>query len=105
MRFNGKLLKWLLVIDVILIFLYNQGLTGEGNENSAFWKDWLYLLTLAFSVGTVFYAFFTRCPNPECKAPQVFRGLSAFDIRLPSTHCYKCGTPLKKLGETETKGH
>jgi len=57
--------------------------------------SWHFLAGLVFGAVVVGYAFSVRCISTGCGARQVFRGLSAFDVRLPEVRCYKCGMSLQ----------
>jgi hypothetical protein len=78
----------LLVVQVALtimhIFLRNEAQP---------WS-WHFALGMCFGIFVLVYAFSIQCPVPTCRARQVFRGWSAFDVRLPQEHCYRCGTAL-----------
>jgi hypothetical protein len=54
----------------------------------------LYYLSLILGIATVGYAFSIQCH--ACGRRQVFRGLSAFDLRLPGEKCYFCKCDLNK---------
>ena len=95
MSISSKL-KILIFVECILIAIYKLSET-LGWHHQQFWTDWLFITPLLFGVFTVFYAFNIKCKNPECNAKQVFRGLSFFDIRWPSSKCYKCGKALDSV--------
>jgi hypothetical protein len=88
-------LKYFFAIEVFLVVLYRLLDTFQESNDIQFWRNTFFIIPLIFGVFTVFYAFNIKCKNPECHARQVFRGLSFFDIRWPSSDCYKCGTPLE----------
>ena len=62
-------------------------------------EDWLFFPTLAWFTATLYVAKSIRCP--QCGRGQVFRGPSAFDIRLPSNRCYFCNSKLSNQHSSE----
>lgn len=54
--------------------------------------EWLFYPNLLWAAAMIAYAISLRCP--VCGRQQIFRGLSIFDIRLPSEKCHFCGSPL-----------
>lgn len=88
---SRRMLLVLIAIELLLIGVYRWNRSGTGHE---FVSNPLFLAALGFGIVVVYYAYQLRCPNPQCRARQVFRGPSAFDIRLPATSCQKCGTNI-----------
>lgn len=76
--------KTLLAIagQVSLIAFYRLGL------------EWLFYPNLFWAAATLAYVLSLRCP--VCGRQQVFRGLSFFDLRLPTEKCHFCGNTLKE---------
>ena len=70
--------------QIILIAAYKLGI------------EWLFYPNLFWAAATLAYALTLRCP--VCGRQQVFRGLSVFDIRLPSERCHFCGNTLHNRG-------
>jgi uncharacterized membrane protein YeaQ/YmgE (transglycosylase-associated protein family) len=57
--------------------------------------EWHYILPIIVGALIVAYLYSIRCPNKSCRARQVLRGPSIFDLRMPADSCYKCNTKLK----------
>lgn len=74
--------------QVILIAAYRLGF------------EWLFYPNLFWAAATLAYALSLRCP--VCGRRQVFRGLSIFDIRMPSEKCHSCGNILYRKSAQET---
>lgn len=87
MTSRTKLLA-LLVVQALLTVVH---LTLRNETETWSWHSFV---GLGFGLLLVVYAFCIRCPVPTCRAGQVFRGWSAFDVRLPREHCYNCGALL-----------
>jgi hypothetical protein len=79
----------LLAVQLVLTIIHVLLRTEE-----EFWS-WHYLAGLCFGIVVMAYAFSIRCPVHTCGSRQVFRGWSAFDVRLPGEHCYNCGASLR----------
>ena len=65
-----------------------------------FWLSWTYWAPMAFTVFLIFYILRLRCRI--CRAHQVVRGASIFNLRWPDERCYLCNAPMK--GSVETLG-
>ena len=61
--------------------------------------EWLFYPNLLWAAATIAYAMSLRCP--VCGRQQVFRGLSVFDMRLPSEKCHFCGGTLDGVNECD----
>lgn len=77
-----RVLIGMIAIQVVLVICYRL-ITELFYYPNLLW----FTLTLA-------YAWSIRCP--QCGRRQVFRGLSFFDLRLPSEHCYYCDSSLSE---------
>ncbi len=88
------LILLLLVFIQIVLFSIARMLDLGGLNSVLYWT------IMGASLALVAYSFQIKCKNPTCGRRQVFRGLSIFDLRLPSNHCYFCSTPL---GQVESK--
>ena len=64
--------------------------------NASLTFEWHYWSAIIGGVALVAYAFSLRCPMPNCRKHQVFRGLSVFDLGWPTERCHACGAILKK---------
>lgn len=86
---------FLLIAEVALIALHVLLREPMGINSSVIleWHAWLAFLGGFVLVG---YALSIRCPAPNCRKHQVFRGMSFFDLRLPGERCYVCNTSLVK---------
>lgn len=84
----------LLIVEVALITLHvllREPVTLSSSV-ALEWHDWLALLGGLVLVG---YALSVRCRVQSCRRHQIFRGVSVFDVRLPSERCYVCNAPLE----------
>ncbi len=90
----------LLVIEAILIANHNILQATNSSElptsTRAWFQEagWHFWPPLAVGLAIVAYALSLRCDN--CGASQVFRGISAFDIRWPEYNCWKCDHEIEK---------
>jgi hypothetical protein len=84
----------LLAVEVTLIALHVV-LREPNQTNGSIAFEWHFWISLIFGAFIIFYAFSIRCPIQSCRKQQVFRGLSFFDIHLPSERCHICGASLK----------
>lgn len=85
---NRKRLLQALLVGYIAIIVVHK-MVEHYYPPEKFWLSWSFLLSLAYGTAVMLYAFSLRCQN--CKARQVFRGMSIFDLRWPEETCYSCG--------------
>jgi hypothetical protein len=85
----------LLIAEVALIALHVL-LREPMGMNSSVTLDWHAWLAFVGGIVLIGYALSIRCPVPNCRRHQVFRGMSFFDLRLPGERCYVCNAPLEK---------
>jgi hypothetical protein len=79
---------YLLISDrtKLLVLLAIQAVMIVGYKLFDF--EWVLYPCLILGIFTYVYAYSIQCPL--CGRRQVFRGISAFDIRLPDENCYFC---------------
>jgi len=73
-----------LIALIILNTLFEESLV----EDLFALTNIFYWLAMSWGIFIAVYALKIRCP--KCHSGQVFRGISAFDIRWPNKKCFKC---------------
>lgn len=96
MSYHGKKLLFLMFFCVAMgigdgLFYPEQGLELHG-----FLLSPLYALGMAGLFYLCYYVLTLRCPNPDCRALQIYAGVAIRDWHWPSDNCRVCGTELNR---------
>ena len=94
MSFHKKKLITLLLI-ASLLGVANRLFDSSNFNDGLSSINWLYWASLAVLIYLAHYVLTLRCQNPECRKPQIYRGVSLRDWHWPSDKCYSCGSKLK----------
>ena len=80
--------KLLLLLTIAMVFGILSGIYGDSNFSNDFlsikWFDWLGTIILLY---IAFYILTLRCLNPDCKKPQIYRGVHPSNWRFPEDNC------------------
>jgi hypothetical protein len=94
MNFHKKKLITLL-ITLTLLAIANK-IFGQLNFSDGLLStSWLYWSGMTVLFYLTYYVFTLKCPNPDCRKPQIYRGVSLKDLHWPNDKCFACGTKLK----------
>lgn len=84
--------KLIFLISVMFAFGVIHNILDSDNDQSTDFLTWHFVMGLGFGIFTIGYAYLLKCP--VCRAKQVFRGDSFFDLRIPTKKCYLCGCDI-----------
>ena len=90
MAYHRKKLFVLIIVQVLLVVLH-KSLASEAQDS---FGEWHYLIAMGFFVYLCSYILLLKCPNPNCRAPQIYRGVNPNSWALPNETCWKCGTKI-----------
>lgn len=85
----------LLAAEFLLIVVHRV-LDGDFNFRGGLSAvPWHFWLPLGLGIYIAFFVLTLRCPNPNCKAPQIYGGINPREWRWPTDRCYRCGSELR----------
>jgi len=95
MSYYNKKLSLLLILCSIFA-IANKVFNTESLNGDLSPFSWLYGISMVVLFYLSFFIVTLKCPNPNCKKPQIYRGVSPKQWHWPEDKCYSCGTKLKR---------
>lgn len=97
MNFYKKKLVFLLILSSMFA-VANRIFDTESLNGELFPFSWLYGISMMVLFYLAFFIVTFKCPNPNCKKLQIYRGVSPKQWHWPEDKCYSCGTKLREHG-------
>lgn len=85
----------LLVAEFLLIFMHRVLDVDFSFRDGLSVIPWHFWLPLGLGIYIAVFVLTLRCPNPKCKAPQIYCGVNPRDWRWPADKCHRCGSELR----------